>query len=139
MIRLANKNDAARIHELLKQIVALHHELYPEDFPNNEPKYSVDQIIDLISDKTKSVLVYDEDNTVWGYLIGWKNKDYFFIDDLCVDEKKRGHSIGKQLVDYVKETITPHIQLNVWIKNTSALAFYEKLGFKPLKYVLRRK
>ena len=140
MIRLANTEDAATIHELLKQIVILHHNLYPEDFPSNEPKYTVEQVITLINDKTKTVLVYEDDNTVWGYLIGWKNKDFFFIDDLCVDEQKRGHNIGKQLVDYVDETLAfSHLQLNVWLKNTGAISFYEKLGFEPLKYVLRRK
>ena len=140
MIRIANENDALIIHELLKQIVALHHKLYPEDFPYSEPKYDLEQVIALIGDKTKTVLVYDENNTVWGYLIGWKKQDFFFIDDLCVDENKRGHGIGKQLVDYIEESLNiSHIQLNVWLKNTGALSFYERLGFEPLKYVLRRK
>ena len=140
MIRHANENDASTIHELLKQIVTLHHKLYPEDFPNSEPKYELEQVVALINDETKTVLVYEEDNTVWGYLIGWNNKDFFFIDDLCVDENKRGHSIGKQLVDYIEESLNiSHIQLNVWLKNTGALSFYERLGFETLKYVLRKK
>ncbi|CCV63903.1 Acetyltransferase, fragment [Alteracholeplasma palmae J233] len=63
----------------------------------------------------------------------------FFIDDLCVDEEKRGLSIGKKLLDDLEIYIGKRkVSLNVWFKNEAAIKFYEKIGFKVLKYVLEK-
>ena len=60
-----------------------------------------------------------------------------YIDDLCVDEDKRGLHIGKQLYDYVinfaREQGCYNLTLNVWSCNVSAMKFYEKCGLVPQK------
>jgi len=139
MIRKANINDAERVHTLLEQIYLFHHNLSPEDFPGVGSKYTFEEVQAMLEDKSKTIIVYD-DGVVEGYLIGWFNGSCFFIDDLCVDENSRGKSIGKKLISYVEDVLKfEHIQLNVWLRNSSAIAFYEKLGFAPLKYVMRKK
>ena len=60
-----------------------------------------------------------------------------YIDDLCVDEEKRGMHIGKQLYHHVlsfaKESNCYNVTLNVWSCNESAMKFYEKCGLVPQK------
>jgi ribosomal protein S18 acetylase RimI-like enzyme len=60
-----------------------------------------------------------------------------YIDDLCVDEDKRGMHIGKQLYEYVlafaKEQGCYNVTLNVWSCNESAMKFYESCGLVPQK------
>ena len=60
-----------------------------------------------------------------------------YIDDLCVDEYKRGMHVGKSLYDYVvsyaKAQGCYNLTLNVWSCNTSAMRFYEKCGLLPQK------
>ena len=60
-----------------------------------------------------------------------------YIDDLCVDEEKRGLHIGKELYEYVllyaREQRCYNVTLNVWSCNVSAMKFYEKCGLVPQK------
>ncbi|MBQ1554678.1 MAG: GNAT family N-acetyltransferase, partial [Clostridia bacterium] len=59
------------------------------------------------------------------------------IDDLCVDEKRRGQHIGRQLYEYVlqfaKESGCYNVTLNVWCCNPGAMQFYERCGLVPQK------
>lgn len=60
-----------------------------------------------------------------------------YIDDLCVDEEKRGRHIGKQLYDYVlqyaREIGCYNVTLNVWECNESARRFYDSCGLQVQK------
>ena len=60
-----------------------------------------------------------------------------YIDDLCVDEVRRGQHIGKSLYEYVlnyaKENDFYNVTLNVWSLNESAMKFYEACGLVPQK------
>ena len=61
-------------------------------------------------------------------------KDFttLYIDDLCVDETKRGLHVGKKLyeylLDYARKSGCYDVTLNVWEGNDSARGFYEKMG-----------
>ena len=50
-----------------------------------------------------------------------------YIDDLCVDQSRRGQHIGKRLYEYVvqfaREQKCYNITLNVWACNESAQKF----------------
>ena len=60
-----------------------------------------------------------------------------YIDDLCVDENRRGQHIGSQLYQYVldfaRENGCYNVTLNVWSCNEAAMKFYEACGLKPQK------
>ena len=60
-----------------------------------------------------------------------------YIDDLCVDENKRGMHIGKTLYGAVLDFARAHgcynVTLNVWSCNESAMKFYQACGLKPQK------
>ena len=60
-----------------------------------------------------------------------------YIDDLCVDERKRGRHIGKTLYDaviaFAKEQECYNVTLNVWSLNENAMKFYQSCGMIPQK------
>ena len=54
-----------------------------------------------------------------------------FIDYICISPEHRSKGIGKQLIEFVRDTLGhEHIELETYTKNTRAIAFYERLGFK---------
>ena len=58
-----------------------------------------------------------------------------YIDDLCVDENRRGQGIASALyryvTDYAGSSGIRFITLNVWCGNDNAMHFYEKMGMRP--------
>ncbi len=60
-----------------------------------------------------------------------------YIDDLCVDEGRRGLHIGRSLyefvLDFARQNGCYNVTLNVWSCNEAAMRFYEKCGLRPQK------
>lgn len=58
-----------------------------------------------------------------------------YIDDLCVDERSRGHHVGSTLyryvLDFARQSGCHNVTLNVWACNPKAQAFYERMGLTP--------
>ena len=58
-----------------------------------------------------------------------------YIDDLCVDERSRGHHVGSTLYHYVLDFARKfgcyNVTLNVWACNPKAQTFYERMGLTP--------
>ena len=147
MIRKAEIKDIDRIAVLLEGIREVHHQIRPDLFKSKGLKYNKDEIKELINDESSPIFVYCENDIVYGYaftkIIEHKNDNVLtdiktlYIDDLCVDENKRGKNIGHMLYDYVinyaKEINCYNVTLNVWIGNDRAIKFYESLGLKPQK------
>lgn len=148
MIREANKNDIPEIINLLKQVNLIHHQGRPDIF-NIGTKYTKEELEKIINDNKRPIYVYD-DNQILGYAfcIIKETKDdnilasrtELYIDDLCVLKGNRGNHIGSSLFSYVKERAIDlkcdAITLNVWSFNEGAMAFYQKMGMKPLKTVM---
>lgn len=136
-VRKAVVADGYSILALLQQIATLHHQLYPNHFPSDNTKYTLADLETIITDPNWLVLVAVQGEVVVGHLFAQLMEHEWFIDDLCVDQKHRAQNIGKQFIESVTQLANgKEIQLNVWLKNEGARAFYEKLGFTPLKLVL---
>jgi len=147
-IRRAKENDMPGINNLLRQVLMVHHNGRPDLFKANAKKYTDEQLAKLITDDTKPIFVcVDEEETVLGYAFCvWQqhvNNEILtdiktlYIDDLCVDETRRGQHIGKSLYEhvlaYAKENKFYNVTLNVWSLNESAMKFYEACGLVPQK------
>ncbi len=147
-IRRAVTTDMPGINKLLEEVLMIHHNGRPDLFKANVKKYTDEELELIITDDSKPIFVAtDESEEVLGYAFclfqQYINNNILtdiktlYIDDLCVDEKKRGMHIGRQLYEYVidfaKAQGCYNVTLNVWSCNQSALKFYEKCGLVPQK------
>lgn len=147
-IRRALISDMPGINKLLNQVLMVHHNGRPDLFKANVKKYTDEELTDIIKDDSKPIFVaVDENEEVLGYAFCVFQQHInnniltdiktLYIDDLCVDEEKRGMHIGKALYDYVVEFAKTekcyNITLNVWSCNESAIKFYESCGLVPQK------
>ena len=147
-IRRAKQADMPGINKLLNQVLMVHHNGRPDLFKSNVKKYTDEELTLLIEDDSKPIFVaVDEAEEVLGYAFCVFQQHInnniltdiktLYIDDLCVDEEKRGMHIGKQLydfvVEYAKSESCYNLTLNVWSCNQSAMKFYEKCGLVPQK------
>ena len=107
MIRFAELKDIPKIEDLLSQVDLVHHNGRPDIFKVGR-KYSVEELKELLPDKSRPILV-------------------------CVDEKLRGRHIGKELYEAAVKLATEsgcyNLTLNV---ATSFLAVY--LTFRRSPY-----
>ena len=147
-IRRAQNTDLEGINKLLYQVLMVHHNGRPDLFKADAKKYTDEELTAIIADDTRPIFVaVDENEEVLGYafcLLQQRIGDNIltdikslYIDDLCVDETRRGMHIGRQLYDYViafaKEQGCYNVTLNVWACNENARKFYEKCGLVPQK------
>ncbi len=142
-IRKALPKDAERIIHLLQQVHELHAAIRPDIFISGKTKYTVPEYLEIISNGNTPVFVAaDDSDAVQGYVFcqiksqpfSTNMKDFktLYIDDLCVDENRRGEHIGHLLFDYAKQYARDNgcydMTLNVWEGNDTARKFYENLG-----------
>lgn len=147
-IRRAKQSDMSGINKLLNQVLMVHHNGRPDLFKSNVKKYTDEELALLIEDDGRPIFVaVGENEEVLGYAFCVFQQHInnniltdiktLYIDDLCVDEDKRGMHIGKQLYDYVinfaREQGCYNLTLNVWACNVNAMKFYEKCGLVPQK------
>lgn len=147
-IRRAVLSDMPGINNLLNQVLMVHHNGRPDLFKANEKKYTDEELADIIGDDERPIFVSVDDNEeVLGYAFCVYQQHIndniltdvktLYIDDLCVDEEKRGLHIGKQLyeyvVDFAKKNNFYNLTLNVWSCNESAMKFYQSCGLIPQK------
>ena len=147
-IRRAKECDIPMLNKLLYQVCMVHHLGRPDLFAKGGKKYTDGELLQLLSDEERPIFVAtDDEDQVLGYAFciferhtegGALNPfTTLYIDDLCVDETKRGQHIGKKLYEFVvkfaKEEGCYNLKLNVWSCNESAMKFYEKCGLVPQK------
>lgn len=140
-IRRAIKKDIPGITRLLTQVLNIHHDGRPDLFVSDSQKYSASELEKMIeSDEDPIFVASDSDGEVAGYAFCQSKRTEnirsmndirtLYIDDLCVDEKRRGKHIGSAILDFVTEYARKsgyyNITLNVWAFNTDAIRFYEK-------------
>ena len=152
-IRLAQTQDIPGMINLLYQVGGVHHDIRPDIFRPNALKYTEAALEALLKDESKPIFVADDNGSVAGYCF-CQIRDYtgstaltdrkeLYIDDLCVDETRRGQHIGSVLYDhavaYAKEIGCAFLTLNVWCGNDSAMRFYEKMGLKQRSITMENK
>ena len=152
MVRFALEKDADKILDLLRQVNQVHHSARPDIFKLGV-KYDIVAVKELINNRQTPLLVWvDESDKVWGYCFCilqntaesaiLKGIKTLYIDDLCVDETRRGQGIGTQLYNsalaLAKEKGCYNLTLNVWSCNPSALAFYRSLGLADQKIYMEK-
>ena len=152
-IRRAQEKDMKGINSLLCQVLEVHHKGRPDLFKGGVKKYTDEELRTLIHDDTRPIFVgIDGQDKVLGYVFCVFQQHTgdniltdirtLYIDDLCVDESRRGQHIGKTLYEYVldfaREQGFYNVTLNVWACNESARRFYENCGLVPQKFGMEK-
>ena len=152
-IRKAETRDIPGMIELLKQVGQVHHEIRPDIFRAGAQKYDEAALAEILQDPTRPIFVAVEGSFVLGYCFCiHKNtqgdpvltdRKELYIDDLCVDESRRGQGVARALyahtVDYAKACGCVNLTLNVWEGNDNARRFYELAGMTPRKTYMEMK
>ena len=148
LIRRAEERDIPDVLRLLVQVDMVHHNGRPDIFRGPATKYGDGELRAVFADQTTPVFVAcDEKDALLGYafcVIKETKGDRLlcdmktlYIDDLCVDESRRGQGVGRELyeycLDFARRIGCHNLTLNVWACNPSAVRFYEKLGMVPQK------
>lgn len=147
-IRRAKKEDIEGINRLLYQVLMVHHTGRPDLFKAGSKKYTDEELAAILADEQTPVFVaVDARDMIAGYafcIFQQRMDDHIltdikslYVDDLCVDEARRGMHIGRQLYEHVTAFARAqgcyNITLNVWACNQGAMRFYEKCGLLPQK------
>ncbi len=148
----AKNSDIPAIMALLMQVHKVHSDGRPDLFESGTTKYDQTQLKEILTDASRPVIVAREDGKVVGYSMCQLKDGHFsksiasrnslYIDDLCVDESMRGRGVGTILYNaalrYAKEHGCYNLTLNVWELNSSAKAFYSRMGLKPQRTTLEK-
>ena len=147
-VRLAEEKDIPALQALLKQVNRVHHEGRPDLF-RLTTKYSAEDLLALLKEAHFPVFVAeDTEGSVLGHafcqLIEHKGERLLedirtlYIDDICVDERKRRMHVGTSLYEavlaYARSINCYNVTLNVWECNPGAVAFYRRCGMGMQKY-----
>ncbi len=146
-IRFAKPADVPGILNLLRQVGQVHHQGRPDLFRSGAQKYGATGILSLMNSPQTPIFVAVEERKVLGCCFCkmqitdhdpvMNNRVTLYIDDLCVEETCRGQHIGEQLYHQgeqdARQRRDPAITPEGVAFNEKALAFYEKMGLKPLK------
>ncbi len=137
---------------LLKQVGGVHRGIRPDIFRAGAQKYDAGELEAILADPSLPIFVAAEGDFVAGYCF-CQLKEYrdssvmtdrreLYIDDLCVDENRRGQKIASRLyefvLDYAREQSCRFVTLNVWSGNDGAMAFYERMGLRPRSITMER-
>jgi len=153
IIRQACEHDIPSINHLLRQVLMVHHNGRPDLFRAGSKKFTDEQLGAMLCNHNTPIFVaVDSNDLIVGYVFCQfqQHEDdpiltdikTLYIEDLCIDETRRGQKIGKKLLSfatsYAKENGCYNIALNVWACNQGALAFYRKCGLVPQKIGLEQ-
>lgn len=152
MIRRAKKEDINAINSLLSQVLEIHAAFRPDIFKTGSKKFTDEELYELIQNDEKPIFVYEENGEVLGYTFvefvicknsnSKRDRKDLYIEDFCVDQKHRRKGVARKLFNHcmevAKEEGCASITLNVWALNEGAMAFYEKMGMKPLKTIMEK-
>ena len=152
-IRLAETRDIPGMIALLYQVGGVHHDIRPDIFRSGAIKYTPENLENLLKEADKPIFVCDDEGFVAGYCFCQirayegstvlTDRKELYIDDLCVDENRRGQHIGSVLYDhavaYAKEIGCAFLTLNVWCGNDGAMKFYENAGLTPRNITMEKK
>lgn len=146
-VRPATVQDIPELHRMLLCIAELHAQARPDIFRAAASKYSRQDIGKLLCDPTCRIFVADSGSRVFGYVFCLlqqvqghpllQDKKELYVDDLFVDADCRGSGAAKQLMHRAEEEARllgcDSVTLNVWNFPSSAVGFYEKLGYTERK------
>jgi len=144
MIRITESRDADLLALLNYDMQEIHAEIEPMLFKHHNQENMKALFKEALEDENIYAFVaWDNDRPVGYVMISKINfeENYFrksysvvYIEHICVLKDYKGHGIGKQLIEKVKEFARDNnirrVELDYWNKNEKAGQFFRSQGFK---------
>lgn len=118
MIRKLDKNDINQLLQIWLEVNIKTHNFIPKEYW--EEQY--DNVKELLPNS--EIYVYEENEKIVAFVGLIEN----YIAGIFVSFPFQSKGIGKKLLDYIKE-FKKELSLNVYVKNISAIKFYQREGF----------
>lgn len=118
MIRKLDKNDINQLLQIWLEVNIKTHNFIPKEYW--EEQY--DNVKELLPNS--EIYVYEENEKIVAFIGLIEN----YIAGIFVSFSFQSKGIGKKLLDYIKE-FKKELSLNVYVKNISAIKFYQREGF----------
>lgn len=118
MIRKLDKNDINQLLQIWLEVNIKTHDFIVKEYW--EEQY--DNVKDLLPNS--EIYVYEENEKIVAFVGLIEN----YIAGIFVSFSFQSKGIGKKLLDYIKE-FKKELSLNVYVKNISAIKFYQREGF----------
>ncbi|MFD1738860.1 GNAT family N-acetyltransferase [Bacillus salitolerans] len=142
-IREATKNDYDVVHQIQKQVHAIHTKGRPDHYKMTDTTLDKEYFNNLIDGENTKVFLLEVDQPIAYTIITIKNtkerpilipKKVVYMDDFGVDMKYRGKGFGKiffaKILEYAKGIEADSLELGVWEFNENAIKFYESMNLK---------
>lgn len=141
-----NMEHREAFRKLLTQQVHHHNNcgrgLFEDPWSEEDIAQSERNFLEGIQEGTHHVLLYEADNSTPSDICGMCAYRVFdtwidgikvaFIDELVIDERKRGHGLGRLFIEEIEAFLIENdfdgIQLSCYIANDSAIEFYKAIG-----------
>lgn len=148
MIRSAKEADFPEVFRIRRQVHQVHSNGRPDIFRDPADWDEFDHLLLLnLENDNFSVFVCEDDGVITGYaLVKFvtsgkicisQPRYYYYIEEFGVDEGKRHHGYGSELmygiIDHAKEHKAASVTLNVWDFNENAENFYRNFGMTTMK------
>ena len=151
-IRLASIADLDQVGRIFAEENRYHVELLPERFRVVEPIITHEWFASVLSTSTQALFVAEVDGQAVGVLLLremqspedpiFRLRRYVTIEEIALSQPYRGRGIGRRLVkqaeQWALERGIGQIEVDVWERNQPAIAFYERLGFEPVRRRMQR-
>jgi len=119
MIRRLQRTDISRVADIwLDTNLKAHYFISPQYWKSN-----FNLVKEMLSQS--EVYVYENGREIQGF-IGMSDE---YIEGIFVPDKIQSQGIGKLLMDFIKDK-KEKLRLTVYQKNTRAIHFYQREGFK---------
>lgn len=150
-VEIAILNDAEDIARISYQVGKMHDEAVPEYFKPTDESEHLRIVKDMLKSRDNIVFKAIYEGRICGVLFlriveklgqGATYSKYGVITNFGVDENYRKKGIGTALMvkveEYVKEQGLEALDLSVFVFNSNAIKFYERLGYKALDLNMRK-
>ena len=150
-IRPFTPSDRDRVIAMMRELQQFERQFIPEHAAPDQAfgEWYVERLLGLLRERDGVLLVATQDGTICGFGAGYVDEDpeargqYFYIAELSVTERLRGHGIGSRLIAALEDAAQARglatVVIGVLAASTRVHALYARLGYRDRAIRLRKK